>query len=105
MKLIPLTAYGQLRKGDVILIRRSNEYIAPVEVKEVLSASTDQEEIIISKGRNLYFITSMFLKGESWVKECCKLMNGRLYSVANNQRCISGYGDDKLPMRQKGASK
>lgn len=89
MELIPLTGPGQLQVGDVLLIEKRNRIVAPAEVKEVIRAGTGEEEIILAKGRNLYFIVSMFLRGESWVKACCKVANGRLYSITNNLRDIS----------------
>lgn len=91
MRLIDVTDYGQINVGDVLLVRRSNEFIAPVEVKTVLMQGTDKEEIILSKGKNIYFIMENFLNGKSWVKECKKITNGKMYSISNNQRCFSTY--------------
>lgn len=94
MNILPITGYGQISTGDVLLIKRSNEFVAPVEVKDVLQKGTDEEEIILSKTKNQYFIMSMFIDGKSWVKECCKLVDGRIYSISNNQRSITCYEDD-----------
>ena len=95
MNLIPITGYGQIRTGDVLLVKRSNEFIAPVEVKDVLEPGTEQEEIILSKTKNVYFIVRKFLAGESWIKQCAKLVDGRLYSITNNHRDITCYSDDR----------
>lgn len=91
----PLTGYGQIGEGDVLLLKRANEYVAPVEVKRVMFSGTEQEEIIISKSKNLYFIVSLFLAGKSWVKECSLLRNGRMYSVSNSRRDITCYHEDE----------
>lgn len=89
MNLIPLTAPGQLQAGDLLLIERRNQVVCPAEVKEVIRPGTEQEEIVLARGRNLYFVVSMFLRGESWIKECSKVVNGRVYSITNNLRDIS----------------
>ena len=82
MELIPLA-------GDVLLITRSNRIVSPAEVKEVIGAGTEREEIVLSRGRNIYFAVSMFLRGESWIKACSKLVNGRVYAITNNLRDIT----------------
>jgi len=88
VQVVPVTGYGQVQKGDVLLVNRGNEFVAPVEVKDVLQAGTEGEEIILSAAKNVYFIVRKFLAGESWIKECSKLVNGRIYSITNNQRDI-----------------
>jgi hypothetical protein len=97
IKIIPVTGVGQIVMGDVLLLKRHGRFIAPVEVKQVLRAGEESEEIILSKTKNLYFVMSMFLKGSSWVKECAKLDNGRLYSLTNNARDITMYHEDEHP--------
>lgn len=96
MKVISITGFGQVLPGDVLLIKRSNEFIVPVEVKQVLNAGEATEEIVLSIRKNIYFIISMFLKGDSWVKECSKLQDGRIYSITNNLRDITCYNDDRV---------
>lgn len=96
IRLEPITDFGQIKVGDVLLLKRSNEFVAPVTVKEVIYKGTADEEVIISKTKNFYFITSMLLDGTSWVKECARLINGKLYSVANNQNDFTCYHEDKV---------
>ncbi len=91
MNIAPITAAGQIKEGDVLLVKRSNEFIAPVTVKLVLNPGSNHEEIVLAKGKNIYFITSMFLDGKSWVKECCKLENGKIYSISNSLHNFSTY--------------
>ncbi len=86
--IIPVTGPGQIKVGNVLLIRRSNEFIAPVTVKDVLEAGTCREEIIISKAKNIYFLMSKFIDGTSWIKECVILVDGKMYSIGNNQNCF-----------------
>jgi hypothetical protein len=90
MKTIPLTRHGQVKVGDVLLIKRNSEFIAPVEVKQICFEGTPKEEFVLSKNKNVYFILSRFLLGTSWIKECSILENGRLYSISNSMRDISG---------------
>jgi len=94
IQLIPLTGFGQVKVGDVLLVKRSNEFIAPVEVKDVLNYGTPREEIVLSKAKNQYFLVSKFLDGSSWIKECSRLVNGRLYSITNNVRDFTCYRHD-----------
>jgi len=89
MNLVPLTAAGQLQVGDLLLIERRNQVVSPAEVKEIIRPGTEQEEIVLARGRNLYFVVSMFLRGESWIKNCSKVANGRAYAITNNLRDIS----------------
>lgn len=74
---LPVTAAGQLRQGDQINLLDKEGATKATEVKEVLNAGTDKEEIIICLRKNLYFITSNYLRGTSWVKECVKVTSGR----------------------------
>ncbi|MAK91112.1 MAG: hypothetical protein CMI13_07765 [Oleibacter sp.] len=66
-KLIPLTAPGQIKPGDVVFC----EYKGVPQrfrAKEVLNPGTDLEEILINVKRNTYFITTMAIDGTSWAK-------------------------------------
>lgn len=78
-----VTDYGQLKKGDVVLVKDNQRYVFPAQVKEVIMPGTPEEEIIFSKGRNLYFIVGMYLDKRSWVKECAKIVGGRIFSLSN----------------------
>jgi len=84
MNIIPITGYGQIKEGDMLLVRRSNEFIAPVIAKQVLQAGTPEEEIVLSKTKNIYFIMLKFLDGSSWIKECRKVESGKIYSISNS---------------------
>jgi len=79
-----LTDYGQLKPGDAVLIRDRNDVVFPATVKDVLSPGGAEEEILIGKSKNLYFIVGMYLDGKSWVKECAKIVNGKIYSLSNS---------------------
>lgn len=88
MKIIEITRFGQINKDDLLLLRAHNKDIFPALVKEVLVKGSKDEEIIISAGRNLYFSTRMFLEGRSWVKECRKIINGKMFSISNNMNYL-----------------
>ncbi len=67
MKIV--TAEGQLKKGDKItIIGRSISDDQNTTIKEVIDVDGN-EEIIINKKRNRYFITNMLLSGDSWAKQ------------------------------------
>lgn len=66
----PLADYGQVNVGDLIVVRNVDGEVTPVIVPDVVQAGTDTEEIITDKHKNSYFIVSMYLAGQSWVKDC-----------------------------------
>lgn len=67
IKILPVTAPGQIQVGDVLLIDDGRRvYSAPCA--EICRPHIDPE-IVINRKRNQYFITSMYLAGQSWVKE------------------------------------
>ena len=62
-----LECVGVLKKGDVLLVNHKGKR-KPYIVKEVLFPGKENEEIIINKKKNKYFITSMAVDGSSWAK-------------------------------------
>lgn len=64
-----LTAQGQLKKGDeIIIVGKSPKNDQRATVKLVFD-NEGSEEIIIDRERNRYFITSMVVSGESWAQQ------------------------------------
>lgn len=59
--------YGCVEEGDLLLLNTCYGQFK-VRAKKVLYGGTKEEEIIIHKRANHYFITSMLLNGKSWVK-------------------------------------
>lgn len=66
----PLTRAGQIKVGDILIIDDGEE-VKSYTAKIVINAGTEKEEIVLRKKRNVYFITSMYLSGQSWVKDAC----------------------------------
>lgn len=64
----PLVAYGQIHKGDQLEITYENTRELFV-VKKVINAGRKSEEILLNKKKNIYFITSMAIDGESWARD------------------------------------
>lgn len=62
----PLTATGQLKAGDSLIIqgksKRDSQFAKVVEVLDV----DGREEILIDKKKNYFFATDMLLAGKSW---------------------------------------
>lgn len=83
IKIQQVTFFGQLKAGDMILVETKQDGVFAATVKDVINGSRPDEEIILSKGRNLYFITKMLINDESWAVECHKVFNGKMYSVGN----------------------
>jgi len=66
---IELKAKGQIMIGDdLVIIGKSPSDSQVVNVKDILEVG-DTEEIIIDHELNRYFITDMYLKGESWADD------------------------------------
>lgn len=92
LELTRVTAAGQIQEGELLLIRMKNGELVPVEAKQVLRPGKEGdngEEIVISIARNNYFIMRLYLEGKSWVVDCYRIPNGRVYAVTNNMRDIS----------------
>ncbi len=64
-----VTREGQLKKGDKItIVGKSTSDDQNTTVKDVIEVDGN-EEIIINKRQNKYFITHMLLSGDSWAKQ------------------------------------
>jgi len=72
-KFIELEAEGQIMIGDdLVIIGKSPSDSQVVKVEGILEAGDEvggTEEIIIDRELNRYFITDMYLKGESWADD------------------------------------
>ena len=68
--MIKIDGSGQLKVGDKIMIIGKNpkDSYPQITVKKVIF-NGDDEEIIINKSKNYYFITKMMVEGKSWAKE------------------------------------
>lgn len=69
-KVEPLTSAGQVNVGDTLIIDDGKE-VKSHTAKIVINAGTEKEEIVLRKKKNLYFIISMYLSGQSWAKDAC----------------------------------
>ena len=74
IRLDKLSKPGQINEGDILIIADGNGVIhserAKIIVRPGVKCDCNGEEIILRKKKNIYFITDLFLKGKSWVKEC-----------------------------------
>lgn len=72
MRLEKVTKAGQIKIND-LLVLKSSDGICLKKAKEIIrpgvTAASNGEEVVIRKKTNRYFITSMLLSGESWIKE------------------------------------
>ena len=84
IEIANVTNYGQIKKGEVLVIERSNGIKFIAVAKEVIRKGTDQEEVVICKSRNDYFIMSLMLDGKSWVKNVSRLIDVKIISITNN---------------------
>lgn len=68
MKLEPLQTAGQIIAGDLLLLEMDG-HVIEARAREVLNPGDDRnEEIIIAKRSNKFFITNMAIDGMSWAK-------------------------------------
>ena len=81
----PVTGFGQINAGDFILIS-DGKITFPAEVKCVIRPGTVEEEVIISRRKNIYFISHMMLDGTSWVKAVSVVKNGRIFNYSNTMK-------------------
>ena len=63
-----LTEAGQIRDGAIVALTKNNVSKAYVVVK-VIFPGEGNEEILLRKKKNIYFITSMAIDGSSWAKD------------------------------------
>jgi len=72
-----ITGEGQLKVGDKIaIIGKSDRDTQEITVKDVLTIDGN-EEIIINRKKNYYFITKLLVEGRSWAKEVRKIQDGK----------------------------
>lgn len=68
-ELIPVTAIGQIKIGDVLLVCDDNIKFQ-YKVQDILPPTRDHgEEVILDTKKNIYFCTNLVLSGESWAKK------------------------------------
>ncbi len=61
-------AFGIIKEGDrLALFTCLGKYYAHAKI--LINSGTDNEEVVIHKGQNHYFIVDRMLKGTSWVRE------------------------------------
>lgn len=66
---IKLKSKEQIRLGDtLIVIGKSRSDSQVCEVEDIVECNSN-EEVIIDEEHNKYFITDMYLKGESWADD------------------------------------
>lgn len=62
---------GQVHEGDHIVLHTRNGIITAI-AREVLNPGSTEpgngEEVVYNRSKNHYFITSMLINNESWVK-------------------------------------
>lgn len=78
-----VTDHGQIREGELLVIEKQSGGKFIAIAKRVLNAGTDREEIVLSKGKNDYFIMSMLLDGSSWVKNVTRLPGVQVTAITN----------------------
>lgn len=77
---------GQIKEGETLVIEKKNGVQFVAQARKVLHEGEDAEEIVLCKGKNDYFIMSLYLAGESWVKAVFRLPDVKLTSITNNMR-------------------
>jgi len=81
---ITITKLGQFKKGDFLLIQEKNGQSFPATVKEVIRPGSVREEVIFATGQNKYFITDMYLTGNSWVQSVVIIPDCKATCIINN---------------------
>ena len=86
IEFIPVTNFGQIKQGEVLVIEKTNGVKFVAVAKKVLNKGKTTEEIIINLGGNDYFIMSLFLEGKSWVKSVIRLLDVEITCITNNMK-------------------
>lgn len=90
----PVTGYGQINNGDVLIIETKSGFTFPAIAKYVLHSGTDKEGVVIAKSINHYFIVSMMLAGTSWAKNVIRIPGAVLTSYSNTTKTLKDYEDE-----------
>lgn len=80
----PITKVGQIKKNDVLVIEKNNGIKFLAIAREIINEGAYDEEILLSKGKNYYFIVSKLADGTSWVKSVTKLKDVQATALINN---------------------
>lgn len=78
-----VTRKGQIKEGDVLWFKKKNGCVHIGQAKKVINSGKD-EEILLTKNKNDYFILDMYLDGKSWVSEAYILPDTSLTTITNN---------------------
>jgi Icc-related predicted phosphoesterase len=70
MELKDVKTLTDIKQGDTLIITGDTLKNEAVKAQIVKVSEHDGTEIIIDKKNNRFFNLGMYLKGESWVKEC-----------------------------------
>lgn len=89
-----VTKYGQINRGDLLIIETRTGITFPAVAKAVLHSGTEKEEVIVSKTRNHYFIMSMMLDGKSWARNVLRIPGGVLTTYSNSMKTLKDYEDE-----------
>lgn len=70
LELERVRSYKTIQEGDLLLVEPKNKTDPVIHVKcqSVIEKLDGDEEIILVKKSNKYFIMSMYLRGQSWVE-------------------------------------
>lgn len=83
MQPIKVTRKGQIEVGNVLWFKKKNGVVHIGQAKAVLDDGAN-EEILLTKAKNDYFILDMVLTGKSWVSEVYILPETNLTTIVNN---------------------
>jgi len=89
----PVTDYGQINNGDTLVLEKQNGVKFVATAREVLNPNTNNEEILLTKRSNDYFIMGLFLEGRSWVKNACVLIDVKVVTLTNNFNELKNVGE------------
>jgi hypothetical protein len=71
--------------GFIVIQRKRDKRKILVKVAKVINEGKGEEEILLSKAHNDYFIWSMYMTGDSWVERVWAIdLSLELTSLTNN---------------------
>ncbi len=73
---IELKSKQQIKIGDtLVIIGKSHSDSQVCEAEDIVSCDGENEEVIIDKENNKYFIVDVYLEGKSWAEDVFIVVN------------------------------
>lgn len=87
----PITDFGQINRGDVLVIETKTGIKIIAIAKAVIRSGTADEEVVTNIRKNHYFIVQMLLDGKSWAKNVVRIPGAKLTASTNTTLTLNDH--------------